>query len=259
MYYKLVIYSVILILIGLYLTTRNKVDSTKYLHNIIKKQELKLLKLKYKIKNKINKKDKDKKYKNKKDKINKKGKNKKGKNKNDSIEEMSNLYDSDSSNNTEIMPIYHQQPQLQNDPVYVRDQKVLYDRLYPPLARTERPQFDLLMNYINSNNGIYNINTRGPPDTFRQIGYLTPVNDAQTIDSTLILYGRAKYPNSDMGEFYVSSSNKISDIKIPLNEYNANVRKITDIPSNINIRGNILNGQYNFTELPKANLDYPYI
>ena len=80
-----------------------------------------------------------------------------------------------------------------------------------------------------------------------------------TIDSTLILYGRAKYPNSDMGEFYVSSSNKMSDIKIPLTEYNSNVRKITDIPSNRDIRGNILNGKYNFIELPKANLDYPYI
>jgi len=62
-----------------------------------------------------------------------------------------------------------------------------------------------------------------------------------------------------MGEFYVSSSNKMSDIKIPLTEYNSNIRKITDIPLNIDIKGNILNGKYNFTELPKANLDYPYI
>ena len=187
-------------------------ESSGYLKKIIQKQEKKLLKLKNKIKNKINKNKKIKKEKEKK-----------------SIEKMSNLVDSDISNNPEILshiiPLYQQQSQpqpqqqLQKDPVYIRDQKVLYDRLYPPLARTERPQFDLLMNYMNSNNGVYNINTRGPPDTFRQIGYLTPVNNVQTIDSTLILYGRAKYPNSDMGEFYVSSSNKISDIKIPLNEY----------------------------------------
>ena len=136
---------------------------------------------------------------------------------------------------------------------------VINDKLYPPLARTERPQFDLLMNYINSNSGIFNINTRGPPDTFRSVGYLTPVDKPQTIDSTLILYGRAKYPNSDIGEFYVTSSSKISDIKIPINEYNSNIKKITDVPLNVDIRGNILNGKYNFTELPKANLDYPYI
>ncbi len=164
--------------------------------------------------------------------------------------------------NTPQQQIQQQQQQIQQpliDPVYIRDQMVLNDRLYPPLARTERPQFDLLMNYINSNTGIFNINTRGPPDTFRSVGYLTPIDKEQTIDTTLILYGRAKYPNSDMGEFYISSSNKMSDIKIPLTEYNSNIRKITDIPSNIDIRGNILNGKYNFTELPKATLDYPYI
>lgn len=147
----------------------------------------------------------------------------------------------------------------QQDPVYLRDQMVLTNRLYPPLARTERPQFDILMNQMNNNSGIFNVNTRGSPDTYRQVGYLTPVDKVQTIDSTLILYGRAKYPNSDIGEFYITSSNKISDIKIPLNEYNSNIRRITDIPYIINIRGTILNGQYNFTELPKGTLDNQYI
>jgi len=151
----------------------------------------------------------------------------------------------------------NKQPHI--DPVHIRDQMVLNDRLYPPLGRTERPQFDLLMNYINSNSGIFNNYTRGRPDTFRSLGYLTPVDKIQTIDSTLILYGRSKYPNSDMGDFYISSSNKMSDIKVPLTEYNSNIRKITDIPLKIIITGNMLNGNYDFTELPKANLDYPYI
>lgn len=158
------------------------------------------------------------------------------------------------------IPAY--QYKQEEDPVYMRDQKVLYNRLYPPLGRTERPQFDLLMNYINSNNGpngMFNYYTRGSPDTYRILGYLTPINKVQTIDSTLILYGRAKFPNSDMGEFYVSSSNKISDIKIPLTEYNSNIRRITDLPQIITIKGNMLNGDYNFMELPKADLTYPYI
>ena len=159
-----------------------------------------------------------------------------------------------------IIPAY--QYKQEEDPVYMRDQKVLYNRLYPPLGRTERPQFDLLMNYINSNNGpdgMFNYYTRGSPDTYRILGYLTPTIKVQTIDSTLILYGRAKFPNSDMGEFYVSSSNKISDIKIPLTEYNSNIRRITDLPQVITIKGNMLNGDYNFMELPKADLTYPYI
>ncbi len=160
----------------------------------------------------------------------------------------------------EIQPIPRpiiNEPQI--DPVYIRDNQVLNDRLYPPLGRTERPQFDILQNFINNQSGLFNVFTRGPPDTFRPIGYLTPKNKEQTIDSTLILYGRAKYPNSDLGEFYVSSSNKMSDIKIPLNDNNSNVKKITDVPYDVLIKGNMLNGEYDYTELPKADLTYPYI
>jgi hypothetical protein len=145
------------------------------------------------------------------------------------------------------------------DPVYTRDNMVLNNKLYPPLGRTERPTFDLLMKQVNDQSGVFNMYTRGMPDTFRPVGYLTLKNGDQTIDSTLILYGRSKYPGSDQGEFYVTSSNKMSDIKVPLTEYNTNVKRITDIPNDVNIRGNLLNGEYNFTELPKADLSYPYI
>jgi len=145
------------------------------------------------------------------------------------------------------------------DPVYIRDNQVLNDKLYPPLGRTERPQFDLLMNFINSQSGIFNMYTRGPPDTFRVLGYLTPKDGVQTIDSTLILYGRAKFPNSDIGDFYATSSSKISDIKIPLTEYNCNIRRIWDIPLEVKIKGSMLPGVYEFTELPKPDLTHPYI
>ena len=100
--------------------------------------------------------------------------------------------------------------QRMTDPVYIRDNQVLNDKLYQPLGRTERPQFDLLMNFLNNQPEVYNMYTRGPPDTFRPVGYLTPKEGSQNIDSTLILYGRAKYPNADLGEFYVTSSNKMS-------------------------------------------------
>jgi hypothetical protein len=150
-----------------------------------------------------------------------------------------------------------QQPMV--DPVYIRDNQVLNDKLYPPLGRTERPQFDLLMNFINNQSGVFNMYTRGAPDTFRVLGYLTPKNGEQTIDSTLILYGRAKWQNSDIGDFYATSSSKISDIKIPLTQYNCNIRRIWDIPTEVEITGPMLGGKYDFTELPKPDLTHPYI
>ena len=150
-------------------------------------------------------------------------------------------------------------PKRVTDPMYIRDNQVLNDKLYPPLGRTERPTADLLMKYMNNQSNIYNIQTRGPPDTFRPIGYLTRKDGNQTIDSTLILFGRAKYSNSDIGEFYATSSNKNSDIKIPLGQTNCNIKKITDVPIDVSISGNLLSGDYNFTELPKPDIQYPYI
>jgi hypothetical protein len=156
---------------------------------------------------------------------------------------------------------YPMQPPLhrQTDPMYIRDNQVLNDKLYPPLGRTERPTADLLMNFINNQPDLFNMHTRGPPDTFRPIGYLTRKDGDQTIDSTLILYGRAKYPNSDMGEFYVTSSNKMSDIKVPILQNNSNIRKITDVPNDVEISGNLFNGKYSFTELPKPDFPTPYM
>ncbi len=144
------------------------------------------------------------------------------------------------------------------DPVYVRDNQVLNDKLYPPLGRTERPQFDLLMNYINTN-PLFNVHTRGPPDTFRPIGYLTPTDNSGSSNTVLTLFGRAKYPNSDIGEFYVASTDKLSELKVQLHDSNSNVKKITDVPNVVTIGGHILNGSYNYTELKRPDLTYPYI
>jgi len=162
-------------------------------------------------------------------------------------------------------PTHQPQVQLQQplvDPVYTRDSQVLNNKLYPPIGRTERPQFDLLMNFIHQQPDLFGLQTRGPPDTYHPLGYLTPKNNTNaTIDNTLILYGRSKYPNSDVGEFYVTSSNKISDIKVPILDTNSNIKRITDIPNDVKITGHMLNGDYNYTELPKADLgtSQPYI
>jgi hypothetical protein len=148
------------------------------------------------------------------------------------------------------------------DPVYRRDRMVIDDKLYPPLGRTERPQYDLLMNYLNNNPDVFYMASRGTPDTFRPLGYLIPKDSTQPMDpnSTLILYGRAKYPSSDIGDFYATSSNKISDIKIPIDNNNSNIRRIWDIPNVVHFHDGMLNGTYNYTELPKPELGTtPYI
>ena len=148
-----------------------------------------------------------------------------------------------------------------NDPVNVRDNMVINDRLYPPLARTERPTFDTIMAYFYNNPDIFNMNTRGPPDTFRVLGYLTSKNlNSPDLNNTYMLYGRATYPNSDIGEFYLTSTNKISDIKIPLDNKNSNIRRIWDIPNEVVLNSPMIKGVFNYTELPKANLGIqPYV
>ena len=115
------------------------------------------------------------------------------------------------------------------------------------------------MNYVNTQPDIFNYYTRGSPDTFRQLGYLSPSEGINNMNTILILYGRAKYPNSDIGEFYATTSDKISDLKIPIDDKNSNIKRITDIPNIVNISGKIFNGKYEFVELPKADLRYPYI
>jgi hypothetical protein len=156
--------------------------------------------------------------------------------------------------------IRHGRSEPSVDPMYIRDNQVLNDRLYPPHGRTERPTADLLLNFINNRQDLFNMHTRGPPDTFRPIGYLTKKDSAgQDMDSTLILFGRAKYPNSDLGEFYVTSSNKLSDVKIPLLPTNSNVRKITDVPNDVQITGPILPGTYSYFELPRPDFTVPYM
>ncbi len=148
------------------------------------------------------------------------------------------------------------------DPVYVRDRQVLDDKLYPPLGRTDRPQFDLLMNFVKNQPDMFNTYTRGPPDTFRPLGYLTKKGTDNSLNpnDTLILFGRSKYPNSDIGEFYVTTSNKISDIKIPLDNNNSNIRRIYDIPNEVIIDCHMIKGTYNCTELPKPDIStQPYL
>lgn len=150
---------------------------------------------------------------------------------------------------------YKQKPVI--DTVYTRDKQVENETLYPPIARTERPQYDMLINYLLKRPDFY-VPTRGLPDTFRPLGYLTSSSStSKNPDDIFVLYGREKYPKSDLGEFYITSTNKLSGLKVMLNNTNSNIKKIYDIPQQINITGNLLTGTYNYTELPKPDLTAP--
>lgn len=146
--------------------------------------------------------------------------------------------------------------ELKKYTVDTRDRQVINDTLYPPISRTERPQYDILLNYMSKRPDLFNYPTRGSPDTYRQIGYLT-TGPSKNPDDILILYGREKYKGSDLGEFYITSANKFSGLKFMLNNTNSNVKRLYDIPQKINITGNILAGTYDYTELPKPDLTSP--
>ena len=101
-----------------------------------------------------------------------------------------------------------------SDPVINRDRAVIFDQLYPPLGRVERPIFDQLAARVAS--GLMAYPTRGSPDTFRMVGYM--VNSENKNDSWK-LFGRQKYPGSSIGEYYaIPFDDRRADMKITIKE-----------------------------------------
>ena len=150
------------------------------------------------------------------------------------------------------------QPQMR-DIVADRDRAVLSDQLYPPLARTERPIFDSLVNMQMS--GQFNYPTRGSMDTYRIIAYL--VNSEHKND-TWKLFGRQKFPGSSIGDFYaIPIDDRKSDMKITIKDDMMPQDKIRDIyalPSEVVIKSPLFNsGTYKIIELDKADLTSQYL
>lgn len=147
------------------------------------------------------------------------------------------------------------------DHVIARDKAVVSDNLYPPLARTERPIFDLLANRVAS--GLINYPTRGSPDTFRLIAYLVNTDTGARKDRWK-LFGRQKYPGSSIGEYYaIPIDDATSDLKITLKDDimpNEKIRDIYALPNEVTIKSPLFNSErYKIIELDKPDLTSPYL
>ena len=159
--------------------------------------------------------------------------------------------------------IDNNQINMYNDIVNKRDIAVLYNPLYPPLGRTERPGFDEIINNYNK----FNIQTRGSPDTFRVLGYIINKN-SNNFDlggNKWRLFGRQLYRGSSKGEFYVAPVNgDNNDMKIFLKDdmfIGEKIRDIYSLPKYLKFNSPFFlnNEEYELVELPKTDFNSNYL
>jgi len=155
----------------------------------------------------------------------------------------------------EINTIIIKNPNNKNDlTIDTRDRKVLYDQLYPPLARTERPVADNILNTFKDYR--FNMSTRGyQQDSPRLLGHFYKDGNPREIYK---LYGYAKNPGNYMGNFYYTYANDNYNVKIPLDDKNSNLKRIDDLPEILKISKGPINGEFKFDELPKSDLSSGY-
>lgn len=125
------------------------------------------------------------------------------------------------------------------------DYRALNDELTPPFKRDDYyvpPQLLYPREF-----GLY---TRGAPGIFRKMGYVQNLNS--TDYKFLTLMGRQKYQGSTQYEYYVTSTNKDSNIKFYLDNYK---KELYD-GDTVNIP-QLNNEQY--TVFIDKNLDFEYI
>jgi uncharacterized membrane-anchored protein YhcB (DUF1043 family) len=136
------------------------------------------------------------------------------------------------------------------DFVDIRDNRVLNDKLYPPISRDNRPSFDMLIN----NPMFHGMPTRFPynMDTFRPIAY-GDINGKK-----YYIMGRSKDNRSGLGEYYLTSTDRNDTLKIPLvdDRNRPLIKNFYDIPSVLDINGENL---INIKTLPNSDLTSPYI
>lgn len=137
----------------------------------------------------------------------------------------------------------------------LRDRRVLYDPLYPPLNRTDAVNYQNMQMNINTRNMYVPTNDIG--DSFRVVGYLVN-NDPMQRDmggNSWKLFARQKDRNTS--EFYMIPSNNNYDIKVFLKDdmvVGTRLRDVYSIPNEIEFNTPMLNkSPYQFIELPKTD------
>ena len=136
---------------------------------------------------------------------------------------------------------------INNNKISIRDKKVVYDQLYPPLNRdpiynnTQYNENELVSNLL-----FYNNTRNSGYDTYHLVANLTRDSD----NFQLLLFGRLKCRGCT-SEFYASPADiNLASIKIPIDKVN----DIYNIPSIIKIN-DIYPGTYKVIELKYP--DYP--
>lgn len=138
---------------------------------------------------------------------------------------------------------------------YERDIRVLEDPLYPPLNRTDEPNFNAMATEVKSGD-IYVPTNMKNQDSYRLIGYL--INHESVKDAggnNWKFFGRMK--DRYTGEYYISPTNNNIDLKIPLTNdivVGDRLRDLYTLPREMKFKSPMLNtGIYEYTEIPKTD------
>jgi hypothetical protein len=144
-------------------------------------------------------------------------------------------------------------PALNVDKVQMRDERVLYDPLYPPLNRSN---VDTTSRYIAS---IRPTATRDSSDTYRIIGYLV---DEEDKNETWKLYAREQH-RGGRADFYATPANRNYDVKVSLDNNvitsKDKFRDMYSIPDQVSINHPMFTrSSYKVVELPKTDFESNY-
>ena len=134
------------------------------------------------------------------------------------------------------------------DAAIARDRAVLSDQLYPPQDRMDRITYNELRKRVIARD-MY-VATQDIGDTYRLLGYLT----GEFQEPRWKLFGRQKDRNN--GEFYVVSTDKTVDLKLPLRGIKSIPRltRTDSLPDSITFQHAILGGSYTIVQLPQGDL-----
>jgi hypothetical protein len=152
-----------------------------------------------------------------------------------------------------IQPTSHM---IINDPIDVvreRDERVLYDELYPPLGRSNT---ETTRRYVTT---LKPQPTRDTSDTYRLVGYLV---DEEDKNGAWKLYAREQHRNG-RAEFYATPSNRNNDMKVVLDNSvitsSEKLRDIYTIPNAITVNHPMFSRHdYKIVQLPKGELGSDY-
>lgn len=138
------------------------------------------------------------------------------------------------------------------DFVTERDQRVLYDELYPPLNRQDADSVRSI--------AMKPIPTRGINDTFRLIGYLVDETDKNEVWK---LFARQQY-SGGRAEFYASPANRNFDMKVSLDNNvitsREKFRDLYTIPEYVTVSHPMFTrNQYKVIQLPQSDFTSQYI